>query len=308
MQESTTPLLEMDWSTFNPWRVRGPMCHRLSGHPLLEWESLLDLGGRLEPKGQFRTHTKQATAGTPFNDAPRAYRNRRSAVETIGHLQQADAWISLLNVQTDPIYRTLVDEVLDQLKPQVERVDPGMCYRAGWIFMASPGTVTPFHFDVEHNFIFQLRGRKTLYVWDPDDTEAASEHARDMFHARHDRSLLVWREELKDRAHVFQLEPGMAAYMPSTSPHMVENGDEPSLTMSFTYYTDSTRRNRALHKLHARLRALGVTPAPVGSNRPFDALCLLLHHCKAVPSLGLKKLAGRPVYPENVAYAYTQVG
>ena len=303
MRDTTAPLLEIDWSKFDPWRVQGPLPHRLGGHPLLEWESLLELGRRLEPIGQFRTHTSQATAGTPFNDAPRVYRNRRSAVDTIQDLGQADAWMSLLNVQTDSIYRTLVDEVLDSLKLHIDRVDPGMCYRAGWIFMASPGTVTPFHFDVEHNFIFQLRGRKTLYVWDPDDTEAASEHARDMFHACHDRSLLVWREELKARAHVFQLEPGLAAYMPCTSPHLVENGDEPSLTMSFTYYTNSTRRARALHKVHARLRSWGINPTPVGSNPLADALCHFLYLCKTVPALGLSRLAGRPAHPENVAYA-----
>src|SRR3546814_14388117 len=76
------------------------------------------------------------------------------------------------------------------------------------------------------------------------------------------RYLLRWREEFRERARVFDLEPGQGAYMPSTSPHMVENGSETSITASFTYYTDATRRDALLHRTHALMRTLQVpTPA-----------------------------------------------
>src|SRR3546814_15678645 len=77
------------------------------------------------------------------------------------------------------------------------------------------------------------------------------------------RYLLRWREEFRERARVFDLEPGQGAYMPSTSPHMVENGSEPSITASFTYYTDATRRDALLHRSHSLMRKLKVTPPAV---------------------------------------------
>ena len=46
--------------------------------------------------------------------------------------------------------------------------------------------------------------------------------------------------------------------------------------MSFTYYTDSTRRNRALHKAQAEIRRLGLVPRPVGRNPGLDAATLEL--------------------------------
>ena len=58
----------------------------------------------------------------------------------------------------------------------------------------------------------------------------------------------------------------MGGYMPSTTPHMVENGDGPSITISFTYYTDSTRRRELLYRGNARLRSMGVTPAAIGGS------------------------------------------
>ena len=167
--------------------------------------------------------------------------------------------------------------------------------------------MTPFHFDKEHNFILQIRGRKTLYVWDHRDTIAASEQARDRFHARHDRDLLVWREELRQRARVFHLEPGHGAYMPSTSPHLVENGDAPSITISFTYYTDATRRDSLLHSTHDRLRRLGLTPAPVGHHRALDTVVYGVHRGLASLHQLALRLAGRRVYPDSAPYAFPTV-
>ncbi|MEP6634169.1 MAG: cupin-like domain-containing protein [Luteimonas sp.] len=265
------PLIELDESAFHAWRIQ-PVRHRLSEHPLLQPSALVGLGERLEARGSIRTHGNDATAGTPFGEAPKLHPNRQSAAATLAAIGAANAWLSLLNVQTDSVYRTLVGETLDNIQPLVERHDPGMCHRAGWIFVSSPRTITPFHFDKEHNFILQIHGQKRIYVWDPDDVVVASEHARDRFHHRHERDLLRWRDEFRERAHVFDLEPGQGAYMPSTSPHMVENGEEPSVTASFTYYTDATRRNALLHKAHALMREIGIAPAAVGNRPGFDAV------------------------------------
>lgn len=274
---AASPWIELEWASFDPWRII-PVRHRLCQHPLLQPDALVALGERLEARGSVRTHGNKAKAGTPFNSAPDMFPNAKSAAETLRSIRDAKAWMSLLNVQGDDTYRALVGEVLDSVQPMVEARDPGMCYRAGWIFVTSPRTVTPFHFDKEHNFILQVHGRKRVYVWDHTDTVVASDQARDLFHASHERYLLRWRDEFKERAHVFELEPGQGAYMPSTSPHMVENGDEPSVTASFTYYTDGTRHDALLHRAHARVRRMGLKPPSVGRRPRLDAVLGRLEH------------------------------
>jgi hypothetical protein len=303
VHESSSPLVDVDWAAFDPWRIR-PVRHRLASHELLQLDSLVALGRRLEAQGRIRTHNSDAYAGTAFNHAPLLYPNAASAADTLANIASAKAWLSLLNVQTDPTYRALVDVVLDDVRPQVERRDPGMTYRAGWIFVTSPNTITPFHMDKEHNFILQVQGRKRLYVWEPDDIETLSEAARDLFHATHSRDLVVWQEEARTRAHVFDLEPGMGAYMPSTAPHLVENGDGPSITASFTYYTDATRRNARLHALHQRMRGWGLRPSPVGSRPLLDAFASSL--CRTAGALqGMAdRLRGKAAPSEGAPYAH----
>lgn len=259
------PRIHVDPDTFDPWKIQA-VTHALSDHPLLQIDALVELGKRQQERKLVRTHTAAATAGTSFADAPLLHPNERGAAATLSDIEKAGAWMSLLNVQADPVYRRLIDDVLDEVKPIVSRRDPGMCYRAGWIFVSSPRAVTPFHMDHEHNFIMQIRGCKRLYTWDPFDRVVVSERGQELFHDRHSRELVTWSEAWRSRARVFELAPGLGGYMPSTTPHMVENGDGPSVTISFTYYTDSTRQRELLYRGNAALRRLGLEPTPVGAS------------------------------------------
>jgi hypothetical protein len=263
--------IHLDPAPFEPWKVQA-VTHALSDHPLLQIDALVELGKRQQARKLVRTHSAAATAGTSFADAPHLHPNPKDAAATLAEIEKAQAWMSLLNVQADPVYRALIDEVLDGVRPMVDRRDPGMCYRAGWIFVSSPNAVTPFHMDHEHNFILQIRGTKRLYTWDPFDRVVVSERGQELFHDQHSRELVVWNNAWRARARVFDLAPGLGGYMPSTSPHMVENGPEPSVTISFTYYTDATRERELLYRGNARLRRLGLDPHPVGDSPGRDRL------------------------------------
>ncbi len=298
----SAPRIHVEPATFEPWRVQA-VTHALSDHPLLQIESLVELGKRQQERKLVRTHTADATAGTSFADAPNLHPNTAGAVATLAGIAEARAWMSLLNVQADPIYRAFIDEILNEVRPVVEHRDPGMCYRAGWIFVSSPKAVTPFHMDHEHNFILQIRGTKRLYVWDPFDRTVISERAQEMFHDAHSRELITWNEDWRSRAHVFDLKPGDGGYMPSTAPHLVEVGPEPSVTISFTYYTDATRRRELLYRGNAKLRRLGIEPTPVGESPGRDGMKAAVLSGYAVARNTVRRALGRSVRQNDQDYA-----
>ena len=130
-----------------------------------------------------------------------------------------------------------------------------------------------------------------------------SEECLEEFHDRHSRRLVRWDESFRSRAHVFDVSPGDGGYMPSTAPHMVENGDEPSVTMSFTYYTDATRRREMLHRANARLRGWGVVPGNVGQHTARDALKITLANAYFKPMAMVRRLLGKGVRDTSVRYA-----
>jgi hypothetical protein len=271
MQVYTNPGISFDPSSFEPTRIM-PVRHTLMGHPLLEFGSLVDLARRLDRVGGVRAHSDNASPDTSFVNAPDTHPIRLSVEDTIRKIESANAWMALHNIQNDAVYRKLVDEVLDYVRPMVEPKDPGMCHRAAWIFVTSPNAITPFHIDHEHNFILQVLGRKAIHVFDPFDRKVVSEEALELFHAKVSRQLVTFDDEKQKRATVFDAGPGMGAYMPSTAGHWVKNGDNVSITVSFTYYTRSTMRQKAAHQANYELRRLGVTPSPVGRNAIVDTV------------------------------------
>jgi hypothetical protein len=88
---------------------------------------------------------------------------------------------------------------------------------------------------------------------------------------------------------------------------MVENGSEPSITMSFTYYTDATRRDSLLHRTHYRMRQWGIAPPAVGRHPWLDALMHSPIRGVADARMLARKLLGRAVRSDRAAYAYSDV-
>jgi hypothetical protein len=271
MKANVATFIDLDRAHFDPWRIQA-VGHMLTEHPLLQPDQLIALGKRFQGSTRLFTFNNGAGADANFDDVGRLYPNHKSAADTMQGISDAKAWMLLRHVQDDPTYRGLVDLALDSVQPEIEEKDPGMYYRAGWIFVASPHTTTPFHIDRNHGILLQVRGHKTVYVWDAEDTEVCSDRARDNFHARHDLNLVKWQEGFRERAHVFHVGPGMGVYMPATSPHMVETSDEPSITISLTYSTDATRRNAMQHVMNDLLHRKGIEPPAVGQRPLFDKL------------------------------------
>jgi len=271
MNSYVGPWVDMDWDNFKPSRTQS-LRHGLSDHPLMQTEQLVELGKRFRGTRRWFAFNNDARADADFDRVDALFPCNQSFVDSIRSISDAKAWVLLRHIQADPTYRVLVDQVLDSIKPQVEQRDPGMFYRAGWIFAASPHTVTPFHIDRDHVVLLQIRGTKAIYVWDSGDVEVVSDRARDCFHRSHDLTLVQWREEFRKRAHLFQLQPGMGVYIPQASAHMVETSDDASITISFSYGTQATRRSAMLHVVRYLLHRVGLTPPAVGRSRVFDRM------------------------------------
>ena len=302
MQAARGTRIHFDAAAFDPMRVMA-VRHQFSDHPLLQLDKLVALGKRLAASNSVRWHNDQAQQDSSFNQAPETHRAQWDAAQTLERIEDAKAWCSLLNVQQDPEYRGLVDEILDDVLPRVEPKDPGMCFRAGWIFVTSPGAITPYHIDHEHNFILQARGTKLLHVWEPLDQEVLPEEALELFHGASSRDKVKWRAELEPRAHVFALEPGMGGYMPTNAPHWVKNGPGVSVTISATYYTTATNRRKLLYRCNHLLRGRGLAPQPVGKGLLRDEAKLAAIEVARLGRHALKRLRGQPVEDLRAAYA-----
>src|SRR5207245_10308435 len=126
-----------------------------------------------------------------------------------------------------------------------QRPTPPMHGREGFVFLSSPEAVTPFHIDPEHNFLLQIRGSKTIHMWDPADRFVLPEEELERFHASFVHRNLPWRDVFQTTAFVLPLVPGEGLHFPVTVPQWLKKGTEETVPFSFTFLT-----NHAVHCGH----------------------------------------------------------
>ena len=195
-----------------------------------------------------------------------------SAPETIEKIGMVNSWMVIRNIEKDPSYRALAHGILDSLKETIERETGEMMRREAFMFISSPGAVTPFHIDEEHNILIQLEGTKTFTVYSQHDRELASQTDLENFHSGAHRNLKL-NPECAGRGEAIHMEPGTALYVPPLAPHHVKvTSDVPSLSLSITWRSESSKRNCYLHQINHKLRQKGVTPKFPGESKLSDTV------------------------------------
>lgn len=234
-----------------PFHIR----HRVSEEPFFSIPSLVALARRL-PERSVEYQAGDVPVGVDPRFLPPA---GVSLEEALRNIEQSGSWVALKNVEQDPSYRDLMERCLREVELSSERSSGAIRDRQAFIFVSSPFAVTPYHIDPEHNFLLQLRGRKTVHIWDPSDRSVLSEEELERFHSGAHRNL-VFREELRGKAARFDLGPGDGLYFPVTAPHWVENGPAVSVSLSLTFRTPESERREILHRINSRLRGWGLRP------------------------------------------------
>ena len=261
---------------FSTHRI-GRLHHNFHEHPLLQMPRLAELAKSLVPSGQCRFLRPGTTQASVFSHDPKDPAGR-TIEEVFERIEEPGSWVALYNVETDPRYNALLTEILSTVQPLIEREQPGIFMTAGFIFISAPPSVTPFHVDRENNFWLQLRGRKTMNVWESSDRSVVPASAVEEFIIT--GSQVPFQETFRSRSHEFEVGPGEGVYFPSTSPHMtrsvpdwVRPGDGVAVSFGVNFYTSVTRRTAQVHQANNLLRrVLRLSPDLPGVSPAWDAV------------------------------------
>ncbi len=261
-------------------REAGAFHHTFHLHPLMQLPRLAELAQALWPRGQCRFITPDATDSSSMESSIRLRSpDGRRVDEVLRHIEQPGAWIALYNVESDPGYKAFLAEVMQAAGPVLGPRRAGIFRVCGYIFISAPPSVTPFHIDRENNFWLQLRGRKTITVWDPADHEIVAPEAVEKFLLTGSLEDVKLADEFRARGRVFDCGPGDGVYFPSTSPHMTRSdpawarpGDGVAVSMGVVFYTAETLRQARVHLCNHEMRRRGMNPTPPGRYRLLDAV------------------------------------
>jgi hypothetical protein len=251
--------------------------HNFHEHPLFQAAELANLAKELVPfkKCRFiRPGITQASSFAHDSEHPEG----RSIDAVFERIEEAGSWVALYNIEVIPRYAALLANIVDTMRPHIEREQPGIFNINGFAFISAPPSVTPFHIDRENNIWLQLHGRKTMNVWDNTDRVVVGADAVEDFIVGHSLRKVRFKEEFRARSHQFETQPGDAVYFPSTSPHMTSSdrswtgpGNGVSISIGVTFYTSVTRRMARVHQVNRLMRKMGMSPVYPGESPAADA-------------------------------------
>ena len=235
-----------------------PACftHGFADHPLLTLGALAALAESL-PADQLEYNRSDIAIGTLPDDAPA---NGMGIGDTIRAIADNRSWAVLKNIETVPAYDALLRELLGELRDTVLPRTGEMLTLQGFIFVSSPQSVTPFHFDPEHNILLQLMGSKTMLAVPAGVTRFAAQQEHERYHSGGHRGL-PWKDDFAGHEFVAELSPGKAVLMPVMAPHYVRVGPDPSISLSITWRSEWSYREGEAHMANRWLRARGLNPA-----------------------------------------------
>lgn len=245
------------FSTSYP-EVPHKLVHRLDDHPLLALDALAGLAESL-PEASIEYNRAEQPIGVDGKPAPTGV----PIGETIRNIVSSGSWAVLKNIEQAPAYAALLDDLLSELRPRIEAKTGRMLKTQGFVFISSPGAVTPYHFDPEHNILLQIRGNKVMTQFPAGEPRYAPDETHETYHTGGARELR-WRDELVDGGREFTLAPGEALFVPVMAPHFVHNGPEPSVSLSITWRSDWSFAEADARAFNGLLRRIGMTPARPG--------------------------------------------
>ena len=252
-----TDLLEIDADRFAAVFANRSLLirHHLVDHPLFATDALAALADRLPPAQLRRERGDLSLLNRGYEDA-----GDGPPSDTVRTIARNSSRISLREIQNDLQYGSLIAACHDEVTRYVGNREGGICRRSGYIFVTSPTSTTPMHFDPEHSFLLQIRGTKRVCSAPMSDAGARMRQLE-----RYLDGAPCAFDAMTSECDMFTLEPGDGLYLPSFVPHWVEQtGDGPSVSFSIPFYTRGCARADQVHRVNKRMRRLRLNPRPPG--------------------------------------------
>jgi hypothetical protein len=246
------------------------MQHRLHQHPGFELDALRALCNRL-PASNWICRRAVVPIDAHFDTSLPRYAEPIGIDQAFAELEARQLYIAVYNPERDPEFRVIIEGLLGEIAAATDAIEHRINWYSTYLFISAQDAVTPYHMDREMNFLLQIRGHKTVRLWDPNDDRVMSPADRDYLFSWAEDSRPVYRPELEALAVRFELAPGLGVHHPFIAPHLVHTGPELSVSLAVTFRTPRSDRQTNAHRFNQNLRRhIGVAAGQVGKFAAID--------------------------------------
>lgn len=227
--------------------------HSLPSMDLFSDDSLATLIETVDPKRMI-----MHTMGDDLSTWKAVERGGVPGARVLEAVRNGRIWINMVDIQeADPRFR----ELLDQLYGEWAEDIPGSNYfkRKIGLLISSPNARVFYHCDPAGQALWQVRGRKRIYLYPPTEPFLKPGELENVIRSvtGEEVSYEPWYD---DYAEVHDLEPGQMLHWALNGPHRIDNHNELNVSLTSEHYNPEIRRSWAMNYGNGVLRSLGYTP------------------------------------------------
>ena len=161
-------------------------------------------------------------------------------------LKRGRLWLNVLQVhRVDPRYRDLVERLYGELREQCPRFQP---HNMGCtLILSSPNALVYYHADAQPNLLWQLRGKKRVWVYPANDRGLIKQELMEDIFANFADEEVPYAGDFDNKASVHELCPGDVISWPQNSPHRVTNIEGVNVSLSTVHETEESHRRKLVY-------------------------------------------------------------
>lgn len=235
--------------------------HRLADHPLFTEAALARLI-ETYPRQHYQLMQPARTANGVSRDGDLDGVSGEAALAAIA---KGRMWINMRDVaKVDSRYAALMKQIFAEIRDGI----PGFrtLSETIGILVSSPKSQTHYHADLPGQSLFQIRGRKRLYLYQPVEPFLSRQQIERITISR--KEFITYEPWFDDHAQVFELEPGDMIHWPLNAPHRVDNHDCLNVSMTMEFFTPEIRRRHIVNRANGIMRILNLEPKSAAITGP----------------------------------------
>jgi hypothetical protein len=155
-------------------------------------------------------------------------------------------WLNVIDVDAfDEQARALQARLFDEIARVVPDLLPGTM--GSTLLISSPGASVPFHLDPEPNVLWQLQGRKRIYMYPAANDAFVTRETREDLFAGYAREFADYESDFDEAALIEEVAAGDLIAWPQNGPHRIVNLEGMNVTLSTIFQTRRSRRRRRVY-------------------------------------------------------------
>lgn len=161
------------------------------------------------------------------------------------------------------------DDLIADAFAQIEDMNPALktSGHKSSLLISSPGARVLYHADIPMVALWHLRGRKRVWLYDPDDKAQLPDEVLEGIMLRETEEEIPYDPNWDRTAQSVVLEPGYALSWPHNAPHRVDNLDGLNVSITTDFFTPETKRRYGVYYTNGLMRRrLGLKPRSTAHN------------------------------------------